>query len=198
MPDPTVDLSYPHRFEVEILPHAPAVSELVSLGGPQRIRIPESGEDVDALHVKIVPASGASWVGSFARGFESDDFSNGVWAWPDGESLAVVSAGYGYVLKAEDPKSWVRLQPMPITDVRLVPEHQLIVFADFTNIYAYNAEKSVWKSDRLSWDGVTITQVSTSHIFGLGWDAMADKEIEFVIDVRTGQHTGGARPWAKR
>ncbi len=194
---PTVDLIFPHNYSVEILAEAPK-SDLVSLGAPARMRIPESGEDVDALHVKVTPADASPWLGSFAHGFESEGVSNGVWAWPDGESLAVVSAGYGYVVKAHDPKSWVRLQPMPITDVRISPEHQLIIFADFTNIYAYSAAKTVWKSDRLSWDGVTITQVATNHIFGLGWDAMSDNEIEFVIDMRTGQHTGGARPWAKR
>jgi hypothetical protein len=192
-----VELAFPHDYLVEVLAAAPP-SGLVELGAPSRVRIPDSGEDVDALHVKVTPPEGESWIGSFARGFESDGLSHGVWAWPDGVSLAVVSAGYGYVVKAREPKSWVRLQPMPITDVRVIADHQLIVFADFTNIYAYNAEKNVWKSDRLSWDGVTITQVATNHIFGLGWDAMADKEIEFVIDVRTGQHTGGAQPWAKR
>src|SRR5437763_981216 len=127
MPDPTIepviDLTYPHDFQVEVLAQVPS-KDLIALGGPQRVRIPESGEDVDAMHLKITPANGSSWIGSFARGFESDGFSNGVWAWPNGESLAVVSAGYGYALKAADPKSWVRLQPMPITDVRLVPEHQ--------------------------------------------------------------------------
>jgi hypothetical protein len=92
----------------------------------------------------------------------------------------------------------VRLQPMPITDVHVMPEHKLIVFIDFTHIFAYGADKNAWKSDRISWDGITITQVATNHLFGVAWDAMQDKEVEFAIDVRDGKHTGGAQPWSRR
>ncbi|HUR36327.1 MAG TPA: hypothetical protein VM009_00825 [Terriglobales bacterium] len=185
-----IELAFPHQYEVEVLPAA--VNE-------RPVRIPASPEEVDSIVVKIKPADAPAWVGSFARGFATDDLISGVYAWPDGQSLAVVAAGYGYVLKASDlGKNWVRLQPMPITDVRTMAEQKLILFADFTHIYAYGAERSAWKSERLSWDGVTITEVATNHVFGMAWDAMQDKEVDFVIDVRTGEHTGGARPWAKR
>lgn len=185
-----IELDFPHRYEVEILDAA--VND-------RPVRIPASPEDVESILVKVTPADAAPWVGSFARGFATDDLVSGVYAWPDGESLAVVSAGYGYVCKAADHgRNWVRLQPMPITDVRSMPEQSLILFADFTHIYAYGVERSAWKSERLSWDGVTITKVATHHVFGLAWDAMQDKEVDFVIDVRTGEHTGGARPWARR
>lgn len=185
-----IELAFPHEYEVEVLTEA--VNE-------RPVRIPASPEEVESVLVRVTPAGLPPWVGSFARGFATDDLVSGVYAWPDGVSLAVVAAGYGYVFKAaEGGRNWVRLQPMPITDVRTMPEHKLIVFADFTHMFAFGAEKSAWKSERLSWDGVTITQVATNHIFGLAWDAMQDKEVEFVIDVRTGQHTGGARPWARR
>jgi hypothetical protein len=87
---------------------------------------------------------------------------------------------------------------MPITDVRILPEHKMIVFVDFTHIFAYGAEKTLWRSERLSWDGITIQQVATNHLFGVAWDAMQDKEVEFALDVRNGQHTGGAQPWSRR
>ena len=183
-------LDFPHAFAVELLNQR---------GSERAVSIPDAGEDVESLLVKITPAGAEPWVGRFARGFETDDLVSGIYAWPDEVSLAVVSAGYGYVLKAaENGKNWVRLQPMPITDVRVLAEHKLIVFTDFTNMYAYGAIKNEWKSERLSWDGITVTQVGANHIFGLGWDSMQDKEVEFVVDVRSGEHTGGAKPWAKR
>jgi hypothetical protein len=182
-------LDFPHDYSIELVEGS---------GAEKAIRIPATPEPVDAVYVRITPGSGVPWLGAFARGFQTQDLVTGVYAWPDGVSVAVVSAGYGYVVKAADPTSWVRLQPMPITDVRVLPEHKLVVFADFTHMFAYNSEKNLWKSDRLSWDGVTITQVATNHIFGLAWDAMQDKEVEFAIDVRSGQHTGGSRPWARR
>ena len=184
-----LQLDFPHRYEVEVLGDALAQA---------KVRIPDAREDVDSLLLRITPKDGDPWVGAFARGFDTDQLMNGVYAWPDGISVGVVSSGYGYVVKASDPKSWVRLQPMPITEVRTIPEHGLLVVADFTNLFGYNAEKNVWKSERLSWDGIKITSVGSNHIFGLGWDAIADKEVEFALDVRTGEHTGGAKPWAKR
>jgi hypothetical protein len=191
----TISLDFPHHFNVEVMDDG---RSLIGIGETP-VRIPDAGEDTDALTLRITPAESKPWVGRFAHGFAGDQLPSGVYAWPDGVSMAVVSAGYGYVLKAaEQGKNWVRLQPMPITDVRVITEHNLIVFTDFTNMYGYGAQKTAWKSERLSWDGITITKVATNHIFGLAWDAQQDKEVEFVVDLRTGEHTGGAQPWAKR
>ena len=199
MPNVTISLDFPHHFNVEVMD---GKSSLISIGSPP-VRIPDAGEDVEALTLRITPEDSAAawrpWVGRFANGFESDQLPSGAYAWPDGASLAVVASGYGYVLKAADQgKNWLRLQPMPITDVRVLPEHKLIVFTDFTHMFGYGAEKAAWKTERLSWDGITVTKVATNHIFGMAWDAEQDKEVEFVVDVRTGEHTGGAKPWAKR
>lgn len=184
-----VQLDFPHEYQVAVVP---------TVGAEIPVRIPDAGEPVESLLVKISSPGAAAWVGSFARGFDTNDLVTGVYGWPDGISVGVVSAGYGYVVRANDPKSWARLQPMPITDVRVMPEHKLVMVADFTHIFAYGSAKSIWKSERLSWDGITITKVATNHIFGIAWDASEDKEVEFALDVRTGEHTGGAKPWAKR
>lgn len=188
--DPILNLTFPHDYQVELLPSAPQ--------GKTVNRIPDSPEAVDALYVRFEPKDASPWIGAFARGFTSDDLVSGVFAWPDGRSVCVVSAGYGYVVKANDPKSSIRLQPMPITDVRVAPDHKLIVLTDFTHMYAFNAEKTAWRTERLSWDGITVTSLATNYIFGIGWDQTIDKEVEFAVDLRTGQHTGGAQPWARR
>jgi len=38
-------------------------------------------------------------------------------------------------------------------------------------------------------EGVTIVEISGEKLHGTGWDAIADKEIPFVVDLKTGQHT---------
>jgi hypothetical protein len=192
MPTPALDLTFPHDYSVELLPDAASAAPLLPFA------VPPAPEAVESLYVKVTPAGDPAWVGAFARGFATDDLVSGIYAWPDGISLAVVASGYGYVVRAHDPRSWIRLQPNPITDVRVIPEHKLILFADFTHLYAYGAERNAWKTERLSWDGITLTQLASNHLFGIAWDAMQDKEVEFAVDLRTGEHTGGARPWAKR
>jgi hypothetical protein len=184
-----LELDFAHHYAVHLLEEADPTSV---------VRIPNSPEPVDSMYVKIEPKHAHPWIGAFARGFENDELVSGIFSWPDPDSLAVVSAGYGYAGRGADPRSFVRLQPMPITDVRLMPEHKLIIFVDFTHIFAYGPEKTVWKSDRISWDGISITQVATNHLFGVAWDAMQDKEVEFALDVRSGKHTGGAQPWSRR
>src|SRR5258707_9314410 len=89
-----VALDFPHHYDVEILE---SPGKLIGIGAAP-VRIPDAGEDVDALTLKITPSQSAAWVGSFARGFAGDELGSGVYAWPDGESLAVVSAGGGEYL----------------------------------------------------------------------------------------------------
>src|SRR5438874_13062119 len=92
----TISLDFPHHFEVEVIDGAKSLINI----GQAPVRIPDAGEDVDALTLRITPADSAAWVGRFARGFDGDHLANGVYAWPDGASLAVVSGGEGCVRKA--------------------------------------------------------------------------------------------------
>lgn len=192
---PVIQLDFKCDFRSEVLP-GPSEHE------PRPLRIPTAPEEVESLFVRFAPKvegdeSFAPWTGAFARGFASNDFLSGVFGWPDGKSVAVVAAGYGYAVNVAT-KTWRRLEPMPITDVRVAADLKLIVLSDFTNMFAYDGEKSRWKSERLSWDGITVTKQATNHLFGLAWDAIDNKEVEFVVDLRNGEHTGGAKPWAKR
>jgi len=185
-----IDFTYTPTIKAEVITRQVARS-------PKQI--PFTGEDVNALMVRITPAAGDPWDAAFAIGFDSEHAYDGIFGWPDGVSLCVVAGGYSYVFKADSHgKNFIRLEPMPVTDVKLVPEQKIIVFADYTHLFAFNSERAAWKTERLSWEGVNITKVGTGHIFGLAWDAVADKEVEFVVDVRDGSHTGGSQPWAKK
>jgi hypothetical protein len=102
--------------------------------------------------------------------------------------------GYAYVVKASDPAQWLRIEQRPVVDLRVLSQHGLLLFAGFTSITALGSEGIAWTTDRLSWEGLTITEVSGDKLLGHGWDALADKEVQFEVDLKTGKHTGGARP----
>jgi hypothetical protein len=51
-----------------------------------------------------------------------------------------------------------------------------------------------WTTERLTWEGLTIVDIKGDKLLGRGWDALADKEVPFEVDLRTGKHTGGAKP----
>jgi hypothetical protein len=148
----------------------------------------------DGLLVAVIPTAAPPWIGVFAGGYASSSVLSGVFSCPDGRSLCVVSSGRGYIVRVDDPEIWMELRSFPITDVRAISEGDLLVFADFTTLAAYGQLGLVWVTEQLSWDGLKLTEVTPELIRGTAWDSPRDREVEFVVDVRTGRHQGGSSP----
>jgi hypothetical protein len=106
----------------------------------------------------------------------------------------LVVSGYAYVVKAGNPAQWLRVQQSPVVDLRVLSQQGLLLFAGFTSITALGSSGIAWTTERLTWEGLTITEISGDKLLGRGWDALADKEVQFEVELKTGKHTGGARP----
>jgi hypothetical protein len=106
----------------------------------------------------------------------------------------VVVGGYAYLVKASDPAQWLRVEQRPVVDLRVLSQHGLLLFAGFTSITAFGGSGIAWTTERLTWEGLTITAIDDDKLLGLGWNALADKEVPFAVDLKTGKHTGGAKP----
>ena len=186
-----LDFTYPRNYEVKILPSAPPVHPLERL-----YHYPVELEEGDrsGAYLRVVPRAGAAWSGFFALGFESDQVINALYACPDPDSLCAVVGGYAYVVKTTDPTSWFRVEQRPVTDLRAVSERELLLFTGFTTITAVGTAGLKWTTERLSWEGVSITEITGAKLYGVGWDALTDKQVPFEVDLITGKHTGGARP----
>jgi hypothetical protein len=185
------DFTFPRNYEVRILEAAPPVHPVEKL-----YHYPVELEEGDrsGAYVRVTPQSGPAWVGFFALGFDSDQVVNQVCSTPDPDSFCVVVGGYAYVVKAAHTTEWLRVEQRPVVDMRVLPQQGLILFVGFTSITAVGSSGIAWTTDRLSWEGLTITEVSGNKLRGRGWDALADKEAQFEVDLKTGKHTGGARP----
>lgn len=68
------------------------------------------------------------------------------------------------------------------------------MLVDYTNIVAFNDAGFAWRTDRLSWDGVTIEMITENEIHGRGWSAPEHDWVDFTVNLVTGEHTGGAAP----
>jgi hypothetical protein len=90
-------------------------------------------------------------------------------------------------VKADDPEIWERLAVWPVNDVRMVPEHRLLVFADFTKLFAYGANQLIWKSAHICGDDLRILNVSGDRINGVGYSPADACDFPFAVDIRTGQ-----------
>jgi hypothetical protein len=191
MLDLKFDFAFPRNYEVKLLQSVPPIHPLEKL-----YHFPVELEEGDrtGAYLRVVSAQGAAWSGFFALGFESDQVVSAVCSCPDPDSLCVVAGGYAYVVEATDPTRWFRIEQQPVMELRALPDQRLLLFAGFTSISALGRQGLRWTTGRLSWEGVTITEITADKLRGLGWDAMADKELPFEVDLLTGKHTGGARP----
>jgi hypothetical protein len=79
----------------------------------------------------------------------------------------------------------------PVIAVTPVAERDLLIFSSFHSLLAWGRSGKAWQTSRLSWDGLHITGVRGETLFGLGWDMSTDRELEFEVNLKTGEHRGG-------
>jgi hypothetical protein len=157
---------------------------------PDGLPVEPQQQHADRPIVAVWPWVGDPWVGVFYGGsyVTGDALSGRLIAWPDGHSLCVVYAGGAVVVRADDPKTTYEIDADPVTDMRVVRELELVLFADFTNLHAYGADGPLWHSRRLALDDLKINDVEaeTIHVsgfFGGSYDA-------FTVNARTGEASG--------
>ncbi len=188
MPDPKIDSTFAHTWQAEVLASRPLILPTRQFVYPVQVEEVERG----ALEVMIRPPSGApAFLATCALGFANPAAPTGVWACPDPEWICVVAGGYAYLIHTADPARWQQLEYRPVTEVKPIVEHELLVFAGFHSLLAWGRTGKMWQTGRLTWDGVRITEVRGDTLYGLGWEMKSDRELEFEVDLRTGEHRGG-------
>ena len=151
---------------------------------------PEGGQD--GLIVDVSPRTAQSWIGIFAFGKLAPKGRDGLYTWPDPRVLCVVSRGHGYLVRVDEPAKYETIRVNPILDVIPVASRRIVVFANYTELVAYGEAGPVWVSDRLSWDGITITAVTHEYIEGKVWDPRDEADVAFRVDLTNGRHEGGS------
>jgi hypothetical protein len=187
------DFTFPRNYEVRILEAAPPVHPIEKL---HHYPVELEEGDRSGAYVRVTPKSGPVWVGFFALGFDSDQVVNQVCSSPSPDSFCVIVGGYAYIVKASSPADWLRIEQRPVVDLRVLSQQGLMLFVGFTSITAVGDSGIAWTTERLTWEGLTINSIAGGKLLGHGWDAIADKEVPFEVDLNTGKHTGGANPSA--
>jgi hypothetical protein len=185
------DFTFPRNYEIRILESAPPIHPIEKL-----YHYPVELEEGDrsGAYVRVTPQSGPAWVGFFALGFDSIQVVNQICSTPDPGRFCVVVGGYAYLLKASNHADWLRIEQRPVVDMRVLSHQGLLLFVGFTSITAVGSSGVTWTTERLTWEGLTINAIAGGKLHGCGWDALADKEVPFEVDLNTGKHTGGAKP----
>jgi hypothetical protein len=182
-----IDLDLLHSYDIQEIRDYPGTGKLRDpvIYFPQ----PLEGREGSGLWLKVKAASGKSWVGVFAFGYPSPPAFSRVVSSPDPDRFCVIANGAAYIVKSDEPKVWDKIPVMPVLDVRLVPERELIVFSDFTHLVAYRNNSLAWQSPRVCWDDLKIIRITRELIEGVGYDPTNSitHERPFAVDLETGR-----------
>ena len=186
--DDTMDETFAHSYECEQLTETPRTA-------PPHYYYPGASTQGgrDGILVEVRPQSGQAWLGTFAFGQVTPKGVSGIFAMPDPERLCVVSGGEGYIVSAATPTAWEAVRATPIIDVRSVRAQGIIVFANFTELVAYGPAGIKWRTKRLTWDSLKLTEVTDAFIKGEFRDIRSEAIATFVVDLATGAHQGGIK-----
>jgi hypothetical protein len=182
--EPIVDLSFPRKWQAEILAARPLILP------PRHFVYPRVAEEVErgALEVMIRPQGpdAVPFLATCALGFRDPAVPTGLWSAPKPETICAVAGGYAYIIDTTAPDLFTMLSYRPVLEVRAVVEESLLLFVGHHSILAWGPAGTAWESAKLSDEGVTISSIAGSVLRGVGWEMNADREKPFAIDLRTG------------
>ena len=188
--------AFEHDWKVEVLKSAPLIAPVRQFTYPLQIAGEEDAMARGALQLMVRSAGGGSFLATCALGFVDPSMPTGVFACPNPEEICAVAGGYAYVIDTTRPERSTHIALKPVAEVRVLIPQQLLLFVGFHSIVAWGQRGQAWETQRLSWEGLRIAKVVDDALHGFGWNLMTDREVAFTVDLRTGQHQGGAFPAA--
>jgi len=183
-------LSFPHEYSAELLPGLPSGAnqhDIFYYPGAT-----ESGR-LEGVVVKVSPKSQAPWIGVFAFGYPENEYSesNGIYSCPNPHALCVVSDGDAFVVDTNAPKNWTIVRCTPVLTVKSLVEHQLLLFIDFSSIWAWGTDGLKWYAN-VAHDGLEVEGVNESSVYGRAFGPVPGKEsVYFEVELKSGKVTGG-------
>ncbi len=185
-PRPIIDLSFPHRWQAEALEARPLIL-------PARHFVyPREAEEVehDALEVLIRPeGDGKIFLATCALGFRDPAAPTGLWSAPKPEEICAVAGGYAYLIDTTRPERFTMIAYRPVLRILPVVGQGLLLFVGHRSILAWGREGQAWQSEKLSDEGVMVTEVENGVLRGTGWEMKTDKEKPFAVELWTGRMT---------
>jgi len=189
---PHIDLSFPHRWQAEVLAARPLILP------PRHFVYPQAAEEVErgALEVLVRPdaapdarldgSDAQPFLATCALGFRDPATPSGLWSTPKPEEICAVAGGYAYLIDTAAPEQFTMIPYRPVLEIRPLVEENLLLFVGHRSILAWGRDGQTWESEKLSDEGVTITGTDGGILRGTGWEMIRDREKPFAIDLRSG------------
>ena len=185
---PTIDLTFSHDWQATVLERRPLISPARHFVYPREVEEVERG----ALELIVRPAANLAnareFLATFALGFADPAVPTGLWSCPNPQWLCAVAGGYAYLVNTSNPQLWEMIMYRPVLAVTPVLPRQLLLFSGHQSLMAYGPNGKAWETLRLSWEGIKILEVRETSLTGLGWDLITDREFQFELNLKTGEH----------
>jgi hypothetical protein len=166
----------------EILPGLPAY-------GPEAEPFSATGQGKhrEGFVVRFAVKPGNEWIGNFQPGYGG---CSGVFEHPDGLNRIVISSGQGYVIDPQSRRSLATFGADIVLTFAL-PELKAIVFGNGLWFEAIGPTGHIWRSDRISWDGMENLVIDGLTLRGLAYH-YTDQWKPFSLNLTNGEFTGGS------
>ena len=168
------------RFEIlSGLPAYGPTAEAFSATGP--------GKHREGFVVRFGANAESEWVGNFQPGLGG---LSGVFEHPNGTELIVIASGRGYIV---DPSSRQCSSTFGahIQSAFEIQDRRMIIFGNGLWFEAIGTSGRVWRSDRVSWDGMRNLSIDGLTLSGEAYD-ISDNWVPFELDIASGNFTGGS------
>jgi hypothetical protein len=153
---------------------------------PSQFSATGMGTHSEGFVVEFFPDSERSWIGNFQRALTKFD---AVFEHPDNFSLGVIAGGECYVINP-DKKECSEYFGGWFQSLRAIPEKHLVILGTPIDFIALGSSGVLWKSSRLSWDGIRNVRLDGEELFGEVC-CLDDTWIPFSLSITSGKHTGG-------
>lgn len=119
------------------------------------------------LFVKIIPSQASEWLACF---HPSDGMLEKAWEFHDSERILVVTGGFGYIFSAQTRELYKTFGGTLESYWSMAPLED-IVLSDGFRLYRVGSGALLWKSDRLSLDGIgdvrRLGETLTARVIGV-------------------------------
>ncbi len=149
------------------------------------------GTHSEGFVIEFQTAAG-KWVGNFVHGLNTFDWRG---SHPNGREALVVAGGQGYLIEPNLRTVLSTFGSGVIEGVLHYAPLQALVFNHQGLLFeALGPKGTLWKTRRISWDGMGDIRMSGSTLSAEAWDALNHTWREFHVNLETGVVVGGAYP----
>ena len=157
--------------------------------GPEALPFSATGQGThsEGLVVRFTADDGTCWTGNFQPGLGQCET---VLRHPDERRFVVVAGGQAYVIDPNDSSRWEHFGGSIETALE-ISDLNALLFGNGLWFELLGANGTIWRSRRISWDGMRDVAIQGLTLTGQSW-CYDDTWTDFALDLVEGTVNGGS------